>query len=77
MRREVPFAFLAFGLCAAADYAASEYAFSHYSGILLQYTGFKDGIYVNPGKYAPMKASFQNTSGRVYVDNDDDLLDGE
>ena len=68
-KREVPFAFLAFGLCALADYTASEYIFKQNEDILLKYTGFKDGIYVNPAKFLKMKDNFRNQAQRVYEDN--------
>lgn len=74
MRREVPFAFLAFGMCALADLAASEYVFRDNEKILLKYTGFKDGIYVGPAKYANMKTSFRSQTERLYLDGEDDLM---
>ena len=77
MRREVPFAFLAFGMCALADYAASEYVFKQNEKILVKYTGFKDGIYVNPGKFLKMRENFRNNAERVYIDNEDDLVNDE
>ena len=77
MKREVPFAFLAFGLCALADYTASEYIFKQNEQILLKYTGFKDGIYVNPAKFLKMKNNFRNQAERVYVDSENDLMDDD
>lgn len=74
-RREVPLALLAFGLCAASDYAASEYNFSQNEKILLNYTGFKDGIYVSPSKFMKMKSGFRNQAEKVFEDSSEDLFE--
>ena len=75
IKREIPFAFLAFSLCAIADYAASEYIFKENEKILLKYTGFKDGIYMNPAKFMKMRENFRNQAERVYIDSENDLMD--
>lgn len=58
LQREIPYAILAFGLCAAADYLTFRYAFSQTEKTLIKYTGFRDGVYVNPDKFQSMKKSF-------------------
>jgi hypothetical protein len=46
--------------------------------VLVKYTGFRDGIYVNPDKFASMRKSFENAGGsmaRVYEENKNDLME--
>ena len=75
IKREIPCAFLAFGLCAAADYIAYRYSFSQTEKILLKYTGFRDGVYVNPDKFATMRKNYQAANGKIYEEDKSDLME--
>lgn len=75
LRREIPCAVMAFGLCAAADYAAYRYSFAQTEKILVKYTGFRDGVFVSPDKFAAMRKNYQQASGKVYEDDKNDLME--
>lgn len=74
LQREIPYAVLAFALCGLADYLTFRYAFSQTEKTLVKYTGFRDGVYVNPDKFQAMKKNYDR-SGRVYQEEKNDLME--
>jgi hypothetical protein len=58
-RREVPLALVGFTFCALAEYGGYYFTQSKTKTILNKYTGYKDGVFVNPDKYKAMRANFE------------------
>ena len=67
----------ALALTALTDYVASELAWKRHEEMVVEYTGFRNGVYISPDKMKKMKSVYERGISAIKALPEEEYFDDE